>query len=165
MTFKEAFARARKEKGAGKTFTWNGKSYSTNYKEEPSAKSTRPKARPEGTAPTRPRARPERAGTPVAAVASGRARPRRPDQDNLAKTSPRPKDPTYARVRQAVRKSSEARTEARDAIIEAREEDITSTVKSLLNNTPTPGDVARRIPSFQDVGRRVRARVRRKRNY
>ena len=32
-TFKEEFAKKRKELGAGKTFTWNGKSYSTNYAE------------------------------------------------------------------------------------------------------------------------------------
>jgi len=29
MTFKEAFAKARKEKGKDSTFTWQGKSYST----------------------------------------------------------------------------------------------------------------------------------------
>ncbi len=51
MSFKKAFAAARKESGAGKTFTWQGKSYSTNLKEE-GAKATapaatqRPKARP-----------------------------------------------------------------------------------------------------------------------
>jgi hypothetical protein len=44
-SFKEAFAKARKEKGAGKTFTWNGKSYSTNQaddkkKSKPTEKST-----------------------------------------------------------------------------------------------------------------------------
>ena len=33
-TFKEAFAAARKEKGAGKTFTYKGDTYSTNYVEE-----------------------------------------------------------------------------------------------------------------------------------
>lgn len=33
-SFKEAFAAARKQMGAGKTFDWNGKSYSTNYAEE-----------------------------------------------------------------------------------------------------------------------------------
>lgn len=33
-SFKEAFAAARKELGAGKTFMWKGKSYSTNYAEE-----------------------------------------------------------------------------------------------------------------------------------
>ena len=32
--FKEAFASARKKLGAGKTFQWNGKSYSTNYARE-----------------------------------------------------------------------------------------------------------------------------------
>jgi hypothetical protein len=30
QTFAQAFAAARKEKGAGKVFTWNGKRYSTN---------------------------------------------------------------------------------------------------------------------------------------
>lgn len=51
-TFKEAFAAARKEKGAGKTFTWNGKSYSTDYAEEKkSAKGTKPKAKPAGLNP------------------------------------------------------------------------------------------------------------------
>lgn len=46
-TFKDAFAAARKKLGAGKTFNWNGKSYSTNTKEDASAKSSpRPKARP-----------------------------------------------------------------------------------------------------------------------
>ena len=52
-SFKEAFAAARKKLGAGKTFEWNGKSYSTNLKEEVSkpvsaapTKSIRPKANP-----------------------------------------------------------------------------------------------------------------------
>jgi hypothetical protein len=51
-SFKEAFAAARKKLGAGKTFEWNGKSYSTNYKEETGksasaapTKSIRPKAK------------------------------------------------------------------------------------------------------------------------
>jgi hypothetical protein len=49
MSFKKAFAAARKEKGAGKVFTWKGKRYTTNYKEEESkapAKSKRPTKRP-----------------------------------------------------------------------------------------------------------------------
>jgi len=46
-SFAEAFKAARKAKGAGATFTWNGKSYSTNYKEETQSKSgVKPKARP-----------------------------------------------------------------------------------------------------------------------
>ena len=51
-TFKEAFAAARKEKGAGKTFTYNGKSYSTNYaEEEKKPTGTKPKAKPAGLNP------------------------------------------------------------------------------------------------------------------
>ena len=40
-SFKEAFAAARKQMGAGKTFDWNGKSYTTNYAEE-EGKSNKP---------------------------------------------------------------------------------------------------------------------------
>lgn len=65
MNFGKAFAAARKEKGAGKTFTWKGKSYTTNYKEEakkPAKKtakktapksSARPKTKPKGEITTR----------------------------------------------------------------------------------------------------------------
>jgi hypothetical protein len=53
-SFKEAFAAARKEKGAGKTFTYKGKSYSTNYAEEEKKPSgTKPKAKPAGLNPVR----------------------------------------------------------------------------------------------------------------
>lgn len=49
-TFKEAFAAARKEKGAGKTFTWNGKSYTTDMatdkKQSAPTASDKPKAKP-----------------------------------------------------------------------------------------------------------------------
>lgn len=55
-TFKEAFAAARKEKGAGKTFTWNGKSYTTDRADDkkpaPTA-SNKPKAKPAGLNPVR----------------------------------------------------------------------------------------------------------------
>ena len=51
-SFKEAFAAARKEKGAGKTFTYKGESYSTNYAEEEKKPSgTKPKAKPAGLNP------------------------------------------------------------------------------------------------------------------
>jgi hypothetical protein len=53
-TFKETFAAKRKELGAGKTFTWNGKSYTTDYatdkKSAPTA-SDKPKAKPAGLNP------------------------------------------------------------------------------------------------------------------
>jgi hypothetical protein len=48
-SFKETFAKERKRLGKGKTFTWNGKSYTTNYAEEestPLKSSPRPKANP-----------------------------------------------------------------------------------------------------------------------
>ena len=56
MTFKKAFNAARKEKGAGKVFTYKGKRYTTNLKEEEKKitrrksgapkKSLKPKKRP-----------------------------------------------------------------------------------------------------------------------
>ena len=58
--FSKAFAAARKEKGAGKTFTFKGKSYSTNYASDAvKAPTPRPKARSAAprTSP-RPTARP-----------------------------------------------------------------------------------------------------------
>ena len=67
LSFGKAFNAARKEKGKGKTFTWKGKSYTTNFKEEEKKpKVTRPKSRTEAvggsaTAPKkslRPRLRP-----------------------------------------------------------------------------------------------------------
>ena len=51
MSFGKAFNAARKEKGAGKVFTWKGKRYTTNYKEEEKKKVTKPKSRPKSGAP------------------------------------------------------------------------------------------------------------------
>lgn len=86
MTFKEAFAKARKEKGAGKTFTWNGKQYTTDYASDGKAP-VRPKARPTA-APTdspKPRAKP---GAPTKSSAP-KARPsyRQNAQERPAPTS------------------------------------------------------------------------------
>ena len=53
MSFKKAFNAARIEKGAGKVFTWKGKRYTTDLKEEVSKKKkvTKPKPRPKSGAP------------------------------------------------------------------------------------------------------------------
>lgn len=56
--FSTAFAAARKTKGAGKTFTFNGKSYSTNTADDLKSSSTTPKTSP------RPQANPKTA-TPI----------------------------------------------------------------------------------------------------
>jgi hypothetical protein len=53
MSFGKAFSAARKEMGAGKTFEWKGKKYTTDMKGETKPKgasSMKPKARPEGLA-------------------------------------------------------------------------------------------------------------------
>ena len=51
MSFKKAFAAARKAQGAGKVFTWKGKRYTTNLKEEENKKVTKPKPKPKSGAP------------------------------------------------------------------------------------------------------------------
>jgi hypothetical protein len=71
-TFKEAFAAARKEKGAGKTFMYNGKSYSTDYTEE--AKGTKPKAKPAGLNPKSGASRSTAGKVAVKESASGASR-------------------------------------------------------------------------------------------
>lgn len=59
MSFGKAFAAARKELGKGKTFTWKGKSYTTNLKEEAAPKK---KSESVPVPPPRPAAK----GAPVA---------------------------------------------------------------------------------------------------
>jgi hypothetical protein len=55
-SFKEAFKKARAEQGASGVFTWNGKKYTTDLKEETKPKSgTKPKSRPEGMVSKSPR--------------------------------------------------------------------------------------------------------------
>lgn len=71
MSFGKAFAAARKEKGAGKTFTWKGNSYTTDYKEEKSSKpSPAPTPRPTAEKPmsSGPSSRPRRPAAEVAAA-------------------------------------------------------------------------------------------------
>lgn len=65
-SFSKAFAAARRRLGPGKTFTWNGRPYSTNYAEEEGS-ATRPKQRPATLTSPRPRARPETVETNIAA--------------------------------------------------------------------------------------------------
>lgn len=82
-SFSKAFAAARKKLGPGKTFEWNGKKYTTDYKEEvgkgKASTTPRPKARPEGMA-AKPKA------NPVA-----KAGPEVRGKTNPMASSPRPK--------------------------------------------------------------------------
>lgn len=55
MSFRNAFADARRELGAGRTFTWRGNRYTTDYEDEVSSSSSRAPSR----SPT-PTARPSR---------------------------------------------------------------------------------------------------------
>ena len=63
-SFSKAFAAARKEKGAGKTFQWNGKTYTTDLASE---KSTTPSSSPRAKAkPAKESSARIAAGTPFA---------------------------------------------------------------------------------------------------
>lgn len=55
MTFKEKFKTERRLQGAGGTFTWNGKSYSTDMASD--KKAVKPKAKPMTSSP-KPKAKP-----------------------------------------------------------------------------------------------------------
>ena len=70
MSFKKAFNAARKSQGAGKVFTWKGKRYTTNTKEDEAKKKvTKPKPRPKSGAPKKsikPKKRPGSGEPPVA---------------------------------------------------------------------------------------------------
>ena len=70
MSFKKAFAAARKAQGAGKVFTWKGKRYTTNTKEDEAKKKvTKPKPRPKSGATkktVKPKKRPGSGEPPVA---------------------------------------------------------------------------------------------------
>ena len=64
MTFKKAFNAARKEKGAGKVFTWKGKRYTTNLKEEEKKITRRKSGAPKKS--LKPKKRPGSGEPPVA---------------------------------------------------------------------------------------------------
>jgi len=71
MSFKKAFNAARKSQGAGKVFTWKGKRYTTDLKEEVSKKKkvTKPKPRPKSGSTkktVKPKKRPGSGEPPVA---------------------------------------------------------------------------------------------------
>lgn len=90
-SFKEAFAAARKEKGAGKTFTWQGKSYTTDLASEKKAPGeTRPKARPKPPGAERPKARPSNTGPSVMSEApkQGKAPKAEPSVTTVAAKKP-----------------------------------------------------------------------------
>ena len=73
-SFKEAFAAARKEKGAGKTFEWQGKSYTTDLASE--KKSGPKKSTAETAPPRRPAAPPVKAAKPAVTTPTSSPRPR-----------------------------------------------------------------------------------------
>jgi len=90
-SFAEAFKKARKEMGAGKTFTWNGKKYTTDYKEEAGKAMTKPKANPRlaggstSASSPRPKANPRMGAAPkMGAPSVGRKDYKAPMDDSKA---------------------------------------------------------------------------------
>jgi hypothetical protein len=78
-SFDKAFAEARKKLGPGKTFTYKGKSYSTNTAEDAkSTGTTRPRPRPTAAPATseRPKARPARSTDATAQAPASSPRPK-----------------------------------------------------------------------------------------
>ncbi len=68
-SFGAAFKAARKKLGAGKTFDWNGKSYSTNFKEEGAGHSHSPTSSPK----PKPRPRADNGAALLSGLARGAA--------------------------------------------------------------------------------------------
>ena len=114
LSFGKAFNAARKEKGKGKKFTWKGKSYTTNYKEEEKPKVKRPKARDtskkvDGTkaAPKtslRPQARPTVGSTPAATAAETAEVKKRNAEIKLAERARKNTGPNAARKKPMAKK-------------------------------------------------------------
>ena len=66
MSFKKAFVAARKAQGAGKVFTWKGKRYTTNTKEDEAKKKTTKSKSGAPKKSIRPKKRPGSGEPPVA---------------------------------------------------------------------------------------------------
>jgi hypothetical protein len=124
MSFSRAFADARKEMGAGKTFTWRGNSYTTNLAEEAPARgsrapseSVRPQPRrrsvdeiarsasaaidrAEGKPTTRPQQNPRRVPGPNEGTATSVSTPRVTSGpiDREVRRDPRDRAPTPTKV-------------------------------------------------------------------
>jgi len=153
-TFKEAFAKARKELGAGKTFTWNGKSYTTDYAEEAGKKAApKPKARPEGLkAKTDGGARPTvgGAGSMPAATAKGGLR----DKDSVrvtATATPSAGAGASASARVPMDSTAKAKMEAEDRRKKSQEANKPKSEKKKVVGVPS-----KRKSPFEVLGDIVR---------
>lgn len=96
MSFSKAFAAARKQMGAGKTFTYKGKSYSTNRADDKPAAST-PSSAPSTS--KNPKARPSWMGTPGGKIRMGMSTPEgtRSDASRVSvNPPPKPATPSVA---------------------------------------------------------------------
>jgi hypothetical protein len=97
-TFKEAFAKARKEKGPNATFTWEGKSYSTARADD-TKKTKAPPARPASRAASPAPARPANLKTPRVdrdQQSGPKAAPSKPVQEDRATRIAKPSAPSRA---------------------------------------------------------------------
>lgn len=105
-TFAQAFAKARKEMGAGKTFTFEGKKYSTDRADDKKT-GTKPKARPAAPAKVAA-ARPASKPVPTVAVAPPASKPTRP-MARPAAPAKAPAKPVSAREAANAKRLAEAK--------------------------------------------------------
>jgi hypothetical protein len=120
MSFGEAFRAARKDKGAGSTFTWNGKSYSTNMASD---KPAAPKPAARSTTSSAPSSAPKPAAPKSIASASspkpatGTSAPATKDVVKAAQNAPKPMytpSPSDTRAAKLLADASDTRKRAAD---------------------------------------------------
>lgn len=141
MSFGKAFAAARKEKGAGKTFSWRGNSYTTDYKEEKPKGSTSRSSAPSAP-PARPTAERESRGPST--------RARRPAAEVAA--AERSARSALSQARETMRSGPTTRpTTNRDEKLEA----ATRRIDTLLKEE-TPDDPKTYIDNLQRFTKRIR---------
>lgn len=141
MSFRSAFADARRELGAGGTFTWRGNRYTTDYAEEPSSSSSRSSSRSVeeirrsasaaiDSAEGRPRARPQ--PNPRRTTSSNEATATRVDTPDV-EVSRLPEPVERVITRSAQTESEEARAR-RAAVQSYREGESTDFITSMLRD-------------------------------
>ena len=139
MSFGKAFADARREMGAGKTFTWRGSKYTTDLAEEAS-KAPRESARPQ----TRRRSVEDIARTATAAIDRAEGKPATRPQQNPRRV-PGPNEGTATSVSTPRVRAEPINREVRDAQDRApvtpkinRQDIIPQIVQSFIDDATTP---------------------------
>jgi hypothetical protein len=118
VSFAGAFRAARKDKGAGSTFTWNGKSYSTNMASDKPA-APKPAARSTSSSAPKPAARSTSSSAPSSTPkpATGTSAPATKDVVKAAQNAPKPMytpSPSDTRAAKLLADAADTRKRAAD---------------------------------------------------